>query len=173
LYVIICTYCHTTQRVPLVEQELLTLPEHMSSPPGFSGVRVTWSFVLCVCVVDRCLSFFFWPLCCLFFYDIRFWLPLWYLQTLLYTLLNTSWYIVNKTYSVRNKHTLYFMCITSSVLVKLEIKNTIETNVCFIPLPTHRHWQWGLVKNEALRQQRRSQFHHYELSVYMSQYPSK
>jgi hypothetical protein len=29
------------------------------------------------------LSLFFWPLCCLFFFDIRFWLPLWYLQTLL------------------------------------------------------------------------------------------
>jgi hypothetical protein len=29
-----------TRRVPLVEQELLTLPEHLSSPPVFSGVRV-------------------------------------------------------------------------------------------------------------------------------------
>jgi hypothetical protein len=36
-------------RVPLVEQELLTLPEHMSSPPAFSGVRVTQSLVLYVC----------------------------------------------------------------------------------------------------------------------------
>ena len=44
-------------RVPLVEQELLTLPEHMSSPPAFSGVRVTQSLVLYVCFVDRCLSF--------------------------------------------------------------------------------------------------------------------
>ena len=35
----------------------------------FSGVRVTRSLVLCVCFVDRCLSFFFWPLCCLFFFD--------------------------------------------------------------------------------------------------------
>jgi hypothetical protein len=43
--------------VSLVEQELLTLPEHMSSPPGFSGVRVTRSFVWCVCFVDRWLSF--------------------------------------------------------------------------------------------------------------------
>ena len=25
--------------------------------PGFSGVRVTRSLVLCVCFVDRCLSF--------------------------------------------------------------------------------------------------------------------
>jgi hypothetical protein len=40
-----------------VEQELLTLPEHLSSPPVFSGVRVTRSLVLYVCVVDRCLSF--------------------------------------------------------------------------------------------------------------------
>jgi hypothetical protein len=38
-------------------QELLTLPEHLSSPPVFSGVRVTRSLVLCVCFVDRCLVF--------------------------------------------------------------------------------------------------------------------
>jgi hypothetical protein len=37
-----------TQRVSLVEQELLTLPEHPSSPPVISGVRVTRSLVLCV-----------------------------------------------------------------------------------------------------------------------------
>jgi len=31
--------------------------EHLSSPPVFSGVRVTRSLVLCVCFVDRCLPF--------------------------------------------------------------------------------------------------------------------
>jgi len=39
----------------------------------FSGVRVTRSLVLYACFVDHCLSFlyfFFWPLCCLFFFDI-------------------------------------------------------------------------------------------------------
>ena len=46
-----------TRRVPLVEQELLTLPEHLSSPPVFSGVRVTRSLVFYVCFVDRCLPF--------------------------------------------------------------------------------------------------------------------
>ena len=63
-----------TRRVSLVEQELLTLPEHLSSPSVFSGVRVTRSLVLYVCFVDCCLSFctFFWSLCCLFFIDIRF-----------------------------------------------------------------------------------------------------
>jgi hypothetical protein len=34
------------RRVPLVEQELLTLPEHLNSPSVFSGVRVTRSLVL-------------------------------------------------------------------------------------------------------------------------------
>ena len=60
-----------TRRVPLVEQELHTLPVYLSSPPVFSGVRVTRSLDLYVCFVDHCLSFF-WPLCCLFFFDIRF-----------------------------------------------------------------------------------------------------
>ena len=57
-----------TRRVSLVEQELLTLPEHLNSPPVVSGVRVTRFLVLCVCFEDRCLSFL--PLLCLFF-DIR------------------------------------------------------------------------------------------------------
>jgi hypothetical protein len=43
--------------VPLVEQELSALPEHLSSPAVFSGVRVTRSLLLCVCFVDRYLSF--------------------------------------------------------------------------------------------------------------------
>ena len=40
-------------------------------PPVFSVLRVTRSLVLCVCFVDRCLSFFFWQLCCLFFFDLQ------------------------------------------------------------------------------------------------------
>jgi len=43
-------------KLPL-EQDLPTLPEHLISHPIFSGVRVTRSLVLCVCLVDRCLSF--------------------------------------------------------------------------------------------------------------------
>ena len=64
-----------TWRVPLVDQERLNLPEHLTSLPVFSGVRVTRSLVLCVCFVDRCLSF------CPAIYG--FCLPFWYLQTLL------------------------------------------------------------------------------------------
>jgi hypothetical protein len=82
-----------TRQVPLVEQELLTLPEHLSSSPVFSGVRVTWSLVLYVCFVDCCLffctfSFGHCVVCSSLIYG--FWLPLWYLQTLL-TLIHTNW----------------------------------------------------------------------------------
>ena len=48
----------TRRWVSLVEQELPTLPEHMSSPPVFSGVRVTRSLVLYTCFVDRPFVFF-------------------------------------------------------------------------------------------------------------------
>jgi hypothetical protein len=44
------------RRVPLVEQELLPFRSTWVHP-CFSGVRVTQSLVLCVCFVDRCLSF--------------------------------------------------------------------------------------------------------------------
>jgi hypothetical protein len=75
-----------TRRVPLVEQGLPTLPGHLSSPLVFSGVRVTRSLVLYVCFVDRCLSFWTFSfghcvVCSSSIYG--FWLPLWYLQTLL------------------------------------------------------------------------------------------
>ena len=70
-----------TRRVPLVQHELLSIQEHLRSPPDFS-----WSLPLYVCFVDRCLSF------CTFSVDhcvvcsssiYGFWLPRWYLQTLL------------------------------------------------------------------------------------------
>ena len=61
-----------TRRVPLVEQELLTLPVHLSSPPIFSGIRVTRSFVYVFCrSLFVLLSFFFLPLCYLSYFDLR------------------------------------------------------------------------------------------------------
>jgi len=102
-----------TRWVPLVEQELLTLPEHLSSSPVFSGVRVTRSLVLCVSFVDRCLSFCTFSfghcvvcsssfghcvvcsssfgrcvVCSSSIYG--FWLPFWYLQTFLHTTPNLN-----------------------------------------------------------------------------------
>ena len=77
-----------TRRVPLVEQELLTLPEHLSSHPVFSGViRVTRSLVLCVMFCRSLfvlLYFFFQALYYLSFFDLQILVTsLWYLQTLL------------------------------------------------------------------------------------------
>ena len=98
LFNIMCHVCFgfigVFHNFPLVEQELLSLPEHLSSSPVFSGVRVTRCLVFCVCFVDRCLAFglfllaivlsvllpftdsdypfgIIWPLCCLFFFDLR------------------------------------------------------------------------------------------------------
>ena len=53
------------RRVPLVEQELLIFPENLRSPSIFSFICMFCRslFVL--------LHFFFWSLCCLFFFDIR------------------------------------------------------------------------------------------------------
>ena len=54
-----------TRRVPLVEQEQFTFPEHPNSVPVFSGFCVTRSLVLCICLVDHCSSFCsFLQLCC-------------------------------------------------------------------------------------------------------------
>jgi hypothetical protein len=87
-----------TRRLPPVEQELLTIPEYLRSPSVFNGVRVTISLVLCVCFVDHCLSFCPFSfghcvVCSSWIYG--FWLPLWYLQTLLITCWGTTspdWY---------------------------------------------------------------------------------
>ena len=68
-----------TRRVPLVKQELLTPLKYLSLPLVFSGIRITWSLVLCVCFVDRCLSFctFSFGYCDVCSSSIyRFWLPL-------------------------------------------------------------------------------------------------
>jgi hypothetical protein len=76
-----------TRRVLLVEQELLTLPEHLCSPPPpLFLVGFVLLDALCVCFVDCCLSFFtfsfgYCALCSSSIYGI--WLPLWHLQTLL------------------------------------------------------------------------------------------
>ena len=57
-------------RVSLVEQELLSKPYPFRPPeftPGFQ-----WGLYYSIfSFMDRCLSFFLWPLCCLSFFDLR------------------------------------------------------------------------------------------------------
>jgi hypothetical protein len=57
--IIIDSYNYSNRLVMFLDLELPTLPEHLSLSPVFSGVRVTRSIVLCVCIVDRCLSLLF------------------------------------------------------------------------------------------------------------------
>ena len=62
-----------TRRVPLVEQELLNLPEHLSSLSvlvGFLLLDLYFRYMFCRSLFVL-LYFFFWPLRCLFFFDIR------------------------------------------------------------------------------------------------------
>ena len=66
--------CSNTTGITL-EQEVLTLPEHMCSTPVFSGVRAAQSLVFCGVFCRSLfviLSFLFWPLYCLSFFDLRF-----------------------------------------------------------------------------------------------------
>jgi hypothetical protein len=135
------TVCVTrlTRRVPLVESEQLTLPEHLSSLPVFSGVRVTRSLVLYVCVVDRCLSFctfsFGYCVVCSFGHCVVcsfghcvvcsfghcvvcsssiywFWLPLCYLQTLLACSGYSSSCILSSNIPLNNNITLVIIMCT-------------------------------------------------------------
>ena len=73
-----------------MEQELLTLPEHLSSPPVFRGVLVARSLVFCVVFCRFLLS-----LCYQSFIDLR---PLWYLQAFLFWLdANSNIFIQTRT----------------------------------------------------------------------------
>jgi hypothetical protein len=139
-----------TRRVSLVKQELLTLPEHPSSPPGFSGVRVTRSLVLYVCFVDRCLSIcaFSFGHCVVCSFSIyRFWLTLWYLQTLL-----TNWLTPTK-YPYLKWHCIFLLlhrhCISSipdKAFIRLDwffMLNATFSNVSAIS------WRPVLVVEEA------------------------
>ena len=87
----------------------------------FRGVLVTRSLALCVCFVDRCLSFctfFFWPLCCLFFFDIRI------LITPLVS--SNSFYLSNNFHNVSTMHVQQFICQTYATIYMLNICHTIS-----------------------------------------------
>ena len=79
---LVWTWC---RRNKIADLTVFTLPEHLSSPSVFSGVLVTRSVVLCVCFVDRCLSFctFSFGHCMVCSSICGFWLPIWFLQILL------------------------------------------------------------------------------------------
>jgi hypothetical protein len=121
-----------TRRESLVEQGLPIFPEHMSSPPVFSVVRVTRSLVLCVCFVDRCLSFCTFSfghcvVCSVSIYG--FWLPRLYLHSLL----KTFWII--------------------SILVLFRKRSSIKTFDCILSfLMKNYNDRWKVLHNKWSRQ---------------------
>jgi hypothetical protein len=62
---IVTFYCVTPSEQLPVEQELLSLPEHMSLHPVFSLVRVARSLVLCVVHCGSLFVFFLLIICSL------------------------------------------------------------------------------------------------------------
>ena len=60
--------------------------------------RIASYFIHCIlCPIIR--YFFFWPLCCLFFFDYEFWLLLWHPQNLL----TYERFLLYSLYSMRNQ----------------------------------------------------------------------
>ena len=87
---------------------------HPSGAPEFKSVfivvRITQSLALCVCFVDRCLSFCtlsFGHVCSSSIYG--FWWPLWYLQNVL-VITHSFTYTQNKT---STGHTWCYPCFKS------------------------------------------------------------
>ena len=60
-----------TRRLPHVEQELPTLPEHLSLPPVFSGVRLARSLAFCVVFCRSLFVLSSCPLYCLSVFDVQ------------------------------------------------------------------------------------------------------
>ena len=82
----------------------------------FRSTCVHPRFLMELVLLDRvyhCLSFFFWPLYCLFFFDVRFWLPLWYLQTFLTNNSSKCWYLGMTTDGCWPIPTISMMLFTS------------------------------------------------------------
>jgi hypothetical protein len=88
-----------------VEEELPTLPEHVSSPSVFIGVRVTQYLVFCVAfcrLLFALLSVFIWPLLCLSF-DLRLLITLlvFFKSDHYFTALNSQdFYIIFQYYNI-------------------------------------------------------------------------
>ena len=54
-----------------MEQELLTHPEHLSSPPVFSEIRVVQSLDFCVVFCRSLFVSFVWPLYFMSFFNLQ------------------------------------------------------------------------------------------------------
>ena len=116
-----------TRRVSLVEQEVLTLPEYVSSTAMFSGVHVARSLVFCVMFCWSLFVFFLffsfenWIVCPSSIYG--FWFPVWYphpfIDLRVRVLLKTEiWF---RSVFIKPWHTL--CCINFDLFIKIILCN--------------------------------------------------
>ena len=99
-----------TRRVSHRKQELLILPEHLSSSPMFSGVRVARSLVFCALFCRSLfVLFFFRSLCSLSFFDLR--LLISYLITSTFSSMERWWHW--------HMYDLVYFTIFSTLVLKL------------------------------------------------------
>ena len=171
-----------TRREPLVEQERLTLPKHLSSPTysiGFVLLNL-WGGCNILSTIACFFSFVHppqglrnrnsgWENVGKFTLTLKMWS---FFKFRLMTYVKFQW------------RTMWYHDIRSYLqkLIKVNAKMCTERNhisciciwsyVCFISWSTPRNWTWGPVKNENLRQKRSFQLSHCELSIYMQQYSS-
>ena len=104
-----------TRWLPHVEPELLTLPEELSSPQFLVGFVLLDLFGFCVVFyrsLSTCLFSFGHCIVCPSTYG--FWLPLWYLQSLLNTSVHGRMYIFfSNTYCrIKRIFSGLYLCIT-------------------------------------------------------------
>jgi len=109
----------------------------MSSLPVFSGVRVTRSLVLCVCFVDRCLSFCPFVLFCLvivlsvllLFTDSDY--PFGIFKIFSYMLVHVTNQIIKTEYSCRlfPLFVLSCVCFTFDLHLEIDSKCRIRTKL--------------------------------------------
>ena len=110
IYYRVCNYINTTSATSgSWSTDPSGAPEFT---PVFSGISVTWPFVLYVCFVGRCFSYctFSFGHCVVCYSIYGFWLHIWYLQTLLSKVTWLELWTVNnfmgqhlKTFRIRTK----------------------------------------------------------------------
>ena len=133
----------------------MVLNVYLSGAPqitlGFSGVCVNQSLFVCVCFVDRCLAFctfFFWPLCSLFFFDLRILITPLISSDSSYEKSNTTGgtscagtantsgipAFIPCVSEVRVKHTLVFLCGVLYIIIVLFVLVFWQFNCLFFNL---------------------------------------
>ena len=124
-----------------MEQDCLPFRSTLVHPRFlWDSCYLIFSFICMLCrSLFVLLYFFFWPLCCLFFFDLRFWLLLWYLQTLPWNWYHQYAWVFNWQHAMFDGYDLthsqhfdeYQLCFSSGWLVPLFVWGRLHTGVSY------------------------------------------